>query len=44
MIKPIQDEKRLARIEEEDWNALRPEFIAAVNDFEKRVFKGINPK
>jgi hypothetical protein len=44
MVRPIQDERRLARIEEEDWNALRPEFIDAVKDFERRVFKGIPPK
>lgn len=44
MVRPIQDERRLARIEEEDWNALRPEFIVAVQEFEKRVFKGIPVK
>ncbi|CAK55991.1 unnamed protein product (macronuclear) [Paramecium tetraurelia] len=44
MVRPIQDERRLARVEEEDWNALRPEFISAVQDFERRVSKNIPPK
>lgn len=44
MVRPLDDEKRLARIEDEDWNALHPDFIAAVTDFERRVFKGIQPK
>lgn len=44
MVRPLTDEHRLARIEDEDWNALRPEFIQSVYDFEKHVAKTIQPK
>jgi hypothetical protein len=44
LVRPINEENRLARIEDEDWNALRPEFIAGVQQFEKKVFSGIKPK
>jgi hypothetical protein len=27
LVRPLNEENRLARIEDEDWNALRPEFM-----------------
>lgn len=27
LVRPLNDEHRLARIEDEDWNSLRPEFM-----------------
>ncbi|KAM3144212.1 hypothetical protein pb186bvf_003674 [Paramecium bursaria] len=44
MERPIDEEKRLANIEDEDWNALKPGFIHAVQDFERKVIHQIKPK
>ena len=31
IVRPINDEKKLANIEKQDWNDLRPEFISEVD-------------
>lgn len=38
LLRPIQDETRLAHIEDEEFEDLRPEFKEGVNDFVERVF------
>lgn len=44
MVRPLQEENKLRRIEEQDWSSLRPEFRAGVQEFEKKVKETIPVK
>ncbi|KAL4491464.1 hypothetical protein ABPG72_008120 [Tetrahymena utriculariae] len=44
LVRPLEDESKLARIDKQDWNTLRPAFIEGVNNFEKKVLMNIKPK
>lgn len=44
MVRPLNDEERLANVENEDWKNLRPDFVKGVNILLNSVFKNIKPK
>ncbi|EGR28299.1 hypothetical protein IMG5_179190 [Ichthyophthirius multifiliis] len=44
LVRPLDEEHKLARIEKQPWNSLRPAFIEGVTNIEKKVFQGIKAK
>lgn len=43
-VRPLDNEKELARIEQQRWESLRPAFRDSVNAFEKKVLGSIKTK
>ncbi|EAS02056.2 amine-terminal domain guanylate-binding protein (macronuclear) [Tetrahymena thermophila SB210] len=44
LVRPLDDESKLARIELQNWNTLRPEFTQGVINFERKVLANLRPK
>lgn len=44
MIRPVEDEKLLQRLDELDNTMLRPEFVAQVESAKTKIFNKVKPK